>query len=268
MSLSLSQHCYCSRSKEDLLNKAVRTAVANGSYHNDEYYAAERLDSDGKDLYIRSFLIAPGVYNKRGWAISPDTARQNAYSAVGKPLVLYQNPQTGTPDHPMYNTRKSAEANFVEQSKYKIGTIEKVFYNPNDGAYYADSKISDPHAREYIKKFKGNKLPIYVSPQILWSEDGINKSNYYTNWDVQHLAIVGRSAYDPAQAQVIGLCHGDGKTCHEKLQLEVVKPANPSPGAVAAACASASYGSDYTFNWRYGFSMTVPANGKPSRRLA
>jgi hypothetical protein len=265
MSYYYSEHCYCPKSKEQLLNKAVQTAIANGSYNNnDEYYAAERLDSDG--LYIRSFLIAPGVYNKRGWAISPDTARQNAYSAVGKPLVLYQNPQTGTPDHPMYNTRKSADANFAEQSRYKIGTIEKVFYNPNDGAYYADSKITDPHAREYIKKFKGNKLPIYVSPQILWSEDGINKSNYYTNWDVQHLAIVGRSAYDPAQAQVIGLCSGDGKTCHEKLQLEVVKP--PSPGAAMAAAASASLGPDYTFDWRTGFTLPVPANGKPARRLA
>jgi hypothetical protein len=101
---------------------------------------------------------------------------------------------------------------------------------------------------------------------LLWSEDGINKSNYYTNWDLSHLAIVGSSAFNPGQAQVIGICHGDAKTCHEKLQLEVVKPL--SPGAGAAASASASFGSEYTFDWRTGFARVTPANGKPPRRLA
>jgi hypothetical protein len=91
--MSYSKHCYSPQNEEQLLNKAVETAVAEGSYE-DEYIA--------------------------------------------------ENPQTGKPDHPIYDTRKSAEANFQEQSKYKIGTIEKVFYNPNDGAYYADSRVTDP----------------------------------------------------------------------------------------------------------------------------
>ena len=66
-SLSLSEHCYCQKSKEELLDKAVETAVAEGSYQDP--YIAERSDSDSnsKDLYIRSFIIVPGVYNKRGW---------------------------------------------------------------------------------------------------------------------------------------------------------------------------------------------------------
>jgi hypothetical protein len=61
----------------------------------------------------------------------------------------------------------------------------------------------------------------------------------------------------------MSVCQGDGKTCHEKLQ-----QAAPSPGAIAAASASASIGPEYTFHWRTGFARVTPANGKPSRRLA
>jgi hypothetical protein len=58
-------------------------ASAEASYSS---ATTERLGSDSEGLWIRSFLIKPGV-NSRGWAIDRQTALQNVYSIVGKPLV-------------------------------------------------------------------------------------------------------------------------------------------------------------------------------------
>jgi hypothetical protein len=145
------------RIQEELLNKAV----AQGSYA--DTYAAERLDpgTNNKGLWIRSFLITPGVTNK--WYVDRSTILNNIYSIVGKPIILDRNPETGKPDHPKWNYLKSAQANMIEADKKTIGVVEKVFYNKENDSYYADSKITDPTAREYIKKFHGRKIPQFNS---------------------------------------------------------------------------------------------------------
>jgi hypothetical protein len=201
--INYSKHCYSPAYKDSLLNGAAATAMAQGSY---PYAYSERLDSGNngsKDLWIRSFLINT-KYNARGWAVDPSTILQNVYSIVGKPLVLDENPITGKADHPRWDTHKSAEANLLEQGKKAIGVVEKVFYDKETDSYYADSRVTDPHAREYIRQFHGKKVPIHVSPQLVY-DSKTEQPNYYKNWQFVHLAVVDKPAYGP-QAQAIGAC--------------------------------------------------------------
>jgi hypothetical protein len=109
--------------KEFLLKGSSKTAVAEGSY-------SERLDSDKNGVWIRSFLINT-QRNARGWAVAPSTILQNVYSIVGKPLVLDQDPQTGKADHPQWDSTRSADANFREQSKKAIALSFLVSPNRN-----------------------------------------------------------------------------------------------------------------------------------------
>ena len=92
-SYDLSTHLY---SAESLLRRSAAAGIAEASY-------GQKLDSKpgDSDLYIRTFLIKPGVVNKRGWSISRDTAWQNVYSAVGQPLVLYES-EHGLDTHDFY----------------------------------------------------------------------------------------------------------------------------------------------------------------------
>src|SRR5215212_9674591 len=104
---------YTPHETESLLKKTASGVVAEASYsypRRHELYS-ERLGKDDEGLWIRSFLIKPGVYNARGWAVSPQTVLNNVYSIVGKPLVLSRDPRTGKADHPSWNSKFSAEAN-------------------------------------------------------------------------------------------------------------------------------------------------------------
>jgi hypothetical protein len=212
---------------ESLLKQTILSS-AEGSYQE-----TEKLGSDSEGLWLRSFLIKPGVYNKRGWAVSSETVMQNIYSIVGKPLVLHRDPQTGKADHPSWNEHFSAEANVRAQSSDAIGVVKKVFYNKDDDSYYADSLVTDAKAKEYINSLHGRKLPIPVSPQIVYNPK-LNSPNYFSDWSFSHLAVVDKAAYGPAAA-VIGACDGNERTCHKELQkINVVAAASASASAEAS----------------------------------
>jgi hypothetical protein len=253
-SYNFSTHLYSPRHKESLLRRSSSVAIAEGSY-------AEKLDSDKAGTWIRTFLINHST-NGRGWSISKETSLKNVYSIVGQPLVLDQDPDTGKADHPQYDVHKSAEANFREQSKKAIGVVKRVFYSKDDDSYYADSLITDPKAKEYINRFHGKKIPIKVSPQIIYDSRMELPNGPYRNWQFSHLAIVDRAAYNNNGAQMIGLCEGDEKTCKEKLQ-------RSAQTALAAASASAST-LGYEFKrdtsspdaYLAGRIIASPANGK------
>jgi hypothetical protein len=204
------------------------------------------------DLWIRSFLIS-SVPNARGWQVDPSTVRANVVSAIGKPLVIDRDPVTGRIDHPPWDSTKSAEANYRAQKRFSIGTVEKVFYDPNTDAYYADSRVTDRRAKDYISSFHGKKIPLPVSPQIIFNEH-TEQPNYYRDWEFSHLAIVDKGAYGPP-AKVIATCNGDGKTCHQQLQQTT---ATTTSGLAAA---SASFAGSI-------FGPTVPPSGKPRGKLA
>ncbi len=248
-----SPHIYPRHEKQSLLKGSASMAVAEGSY-------VERLGDDKKgDLYMRSFLINSRP-NARNWSVDPQTIRDNVLSIVGKPVLLDH-------DHPVWDTHKSADANISEQSKKAIGKVEKVFYDPNTDSYFADSKIIDPDAKSYIRKFSDKRVPLSVSPQLVY-DSRTEQPNYYKKWDFTHLAILdnNKGAYGP-QAVVIGTCNGDGPTCHKKLQQQALAAASASASAAASGYVLQRDTSSKD-NALIGSMVWAPKNGKRPRRLA
>jgi hypothetical protein len=232
--------------------------------------STERLGSDSSGLWIRSFLIKPGTYNSRGWAIDRSTALQNVYSIVGKPLVLSRDPKTGRADHPVWNEKFSAEANVRAQSSDAIGVVKRVYYNEDDDSYYADSLVTDKAAIDYLNGFANKKLPIPVSPQLVYNPNK-NLPNYYSNWEFSHLAVVDKAAYGPSAA-IVGACEGNEETCHKKLQRAAVITAAASASASASASAIPGYELQRDCSsadaFLAGSKIYAPANGKIRGRIA
>ena len=248
----MSLHYYYPQTAKSYIRQATSAAEASASY-------SENLGTDKKgDLWIKSFLINTDI-NKRGWSVDPNTIRENVKSIIGKPLVMARNALTGRIDHPVWDTRKSAEANYESQLASAIGTVEDYQYDPRTNTYYAISRITVPAVRdELLSKTnpygKNNKLPIAVSPQILYNPS-TEQANYYKNWTFSHLSLVDEPAYGP---QAVGLeaCNGDKKTCSQKLQQVTA----------AAAAASSSPDSSVLPQLRrptvYHSWTRVPENGK------
>jgi uncharacterized protein DUF2213 len=206
-----------SEETESLLKLTVNRAISETVVAPAEASAPsiEKLGSNSEGLWIRSYLLTPGKYNSRGWAVDRSTALQNIQSVFGKPLILYRDPISGKADHPKYNERYSAQANAQNQAQHAIGVVKRVYYNEDDDSYYADSLITDAKAKEYINSFHDKKLPIPVSPQIVYNPK-LNLPNYYRNWELSHLAVVDKAAYGPSAA-VIGTCDGPESHCAKEL---------------------------------------------------
>lgn len=93
------------------------------------------------------------------------------------------------------------------QSRDAVGIVKKVFYDKETDSYYADSIVTDPKAKEFINSFHDKKIPIPVSPQIVYDPNK-NLPNWYDSWPFSHLAVVDKAAYGP-QAAIIGACDGN-----------------------------------------------------------
>ena len=195
-----------------------------------------RLGTDkDQNVWIRTFLISP-FPNKRGWSVDRNTIERNLRkSAHGKPLVFDAWKQ----DHPEWDSFKSAEANMKNQEKYKIGTIEKVFYNKENDCYYADCKVTDERAKSFINSFIDKHLPIPVSPQILYNPR-FEQENYYRDWQLSHLALVPKGAAYGADARVLHICTGDSDTCCKQFQNTAATAASVQEKKDKKAAAAAS----------------------------
>jgi hypothetical protein len=251
----------------DQLKQAFRHGIESAEASSQQQQQQiERLGTDKNgDLWVRSFLINDKV-NARGWSVDKSTLDKNVYSIVGRPLVIRTDPVTGRNDHPVWDTLKPADANFKEQSKYKIGTVEHVFYDENTDSYYADSRIDNKGAKDFINSFTSNKIPIPVSPQIVYDPNQ-EFSNNYKNWIFTHLSVVDKAAYP--DAKVIGSCTGDYKTtCGEKLQQIATIPAAAATAASASSSLPSSSSPSLTRIPSVGFGYQAPYNGKRAGHLA
>ena len=149
-SYNYSTHFYSEDDRESLLKRSSALGIAEGSY-------AEKISDNNGELWIRTFLINH-ERNKRGWSIDKNTSLRNVYTIVGQPIVLKQD-QFGNADHPEFKVHADASANAKEQNKYKIGTVERVYYDKESDSYYCDSKITDPAAKAFIRKFNEKRIP-------------------------------------------------------------------------------------------------------------
>jgi hypothetical protein len=232
-----------------LAERAEKSSVAPTYYYGvaEASMEIERLGTDSSGTWIRTFLINHEK-NKRGWKIDRSTSFERAKTAIGKPLVINEDPISGRIDHPQYQSLKSVEANERNHARYEVATIKKVFYNPNNDSYYADSVVTHPRFRDYINSHMSKNISIPVSPQILYNP-AEEEPNHYKNWTLSHLAVVDQAAYGPV-AKAIGTCNGSEQKCSRELQAAAVASASLSGLVDIPSC----------YGGRQG--IIAPPNGK------
>jgi hypothetical protein len=157
------------------------------------------------------------------------------------------------------------------QEKYKIGQIERIYYNKDNDCYYADCKVTDERAKRFINSFIDKHLPIPVSPQILYNPK-IEQENYYRDWQLSHLALVPKGAAYGTDARILHVCTGDSDTCCKQFQNTAAASTSDSANSVSKdkkKAASASQLRSEGYHWTlYGYSLPTPSNGKRKGALA
>jgi hypothetical protein len=160
------------------------------------------VDNEGQQ-WVRAYLLGFKP-NERGWFVNRDTAFSKVLTALKKPLVLHKE-DDGRLDHPAWDSLKSVEANFVNHAKKAIGTIEKILFDKDTDAFYADVRITDPAANNFLKKHKENDIPLPVSPQLVYNSKKENIKDL-KDWFFSHLAVVTKGAFGP-EAKIIDSCN-------------------------------------------------------------
>jgi hypothetical protein len=256
---------YYDNSKHNIVRARLNSAsqsVVGVAEASSELYSEFLGEDANNDMWIRSFLITASRPNSRGWSVSPETVKSRVLSILHKPVTLFRNALSKKVDHAPWSSYKSADANYSEQAKYSVGTVERVLYSKENDSYYCDSKITNPQAKEYIKSFHDKRIPLPVSPQVVYNPK-TELPNYYKDYDFTHLAIVEKGAYGP-DAKVLHVCEGNGQAC--KKELSAVVAASASEAASASAKAS-------IINHYESFASLLPKrpngpSGKPLMKLA
>jgi len=174
-------------------------------------------------VHVRAFLIN-SKQNARGWRVNATTLVRNVLSFIKRPLILKRYAD-GRIDHREWDSSLSASDNFRDQERNAIGHIDRVLYDRDTDSYYADIDITNPAAENWIRAYNGSKIPIAVSPQIIYDRRKETATDI-KEWFGSHLAIVGAGAYGP-QAVATNLCEGD-------CPIDLPKGANASGFVIAS----------------------------------
>ena len=156
-------------------------------------------------VHVRAFLIN-AKQNARGWRVNATTLVKNVLSFIKRPLILKRYAD-GRIDHREWDSSLSASDNFRDQERNAIGHIDRVLYDKDTDSYYADIDITNPAAENWIRAYNGSKVPIAVSPQIIYDRRKETPTDI-KEWFGSHLAIVGAGAYGP-DAVATNLCEVD-----------------------------------------------------------
>lgn len=166
-----------------------------------EVYNSQKENEDR--FFIKSFLFSAAI-NLNDWGVTLDSLKKYIYTFKDKPIVLtddFSHPDNGKKYDTIENT-----LNYQED--FRVGNIVDIIYK--DNIYYAIAEITDEKAK---KLFRENKLPMFVSPAIAFTENTIRKNN----WTGLHLAIVDRPAFTVAKATINGVCEGSYNLCTAQL---------------------------------------------------
>ena len=186
--------------------------------------------------YLKVWLI-DGSLNKNDWGVTPESIPANINTAIGKPLLIYQNTgkepdfydQYGRPrrrigayDHPYLAGADSIDHALAYQDLFRVGTFIDVFEsNTKKGEWWGIAEITDEDTRRAMREDR--KLPLYVSPMI-HLQDLHEPENAHSHWSLIHSAIVGEPAFGADKAYISGECSGSQQTC--MLQLRKAAIAN------------------------------------------
>jgi hypothetical protein len=192
-------------------------------------YLTASLDSefipnpDKQGKFASYFLLKGDEVNGREWGVTSSSIPQNISSFIGMPLVatgekfVKDSPYGQQYLHPSISHFAQEQPELVAglnpmdlndirtfQDRFKIGTIDDVFFNPNKGLWNASVKLAEG--------VEASDLPPFCSP-ALYQLDMTEHEGSITKWTGLHLAALDqRPAYGNI-ALLNATCSGTSKQC-------------------------------------------------------
>lgn len=194
-------------------------------------------DKTKDKVYLKVFLI-DGSVNQNHWGVRPDSITKNIYSAIGKPVVLYQNTgkepdgyqrTVGEYDHPYLGGADSVEHAYAYQDLYRVATYIDVFESSiKPGQWWGVAEVTDDNVKRALRE--DPDLPMYVSPTIRLLSGANEPENAHSQWTFMHSAIVDRPAFGIDKAYIGGQCSGGRDTCLLQLRKAAIVANNNEIG--------------------------------------
>lgn len=180
-------------------------------------------DPNRQGKFASYFLLKGDEINGREWGVTSDSIPNNIMSFIGRPLVatgdkfIPDSPYGDQYLHPSIGHFKMRSPQLVAglnpmnmddilefQDRFKIGTIEDVFFNGDKQLWNAVVRLADG--------VEASDLPPFCSP-ALYQLDMLEPEGNITKWTGLHLAALDqRPAYGNI-ALLNGTCNGTTGQC-------------------------------------------------------
>ena len=212
-----------------LQNLKIKLATMKISNILKPRYLTASLDSDfipdpeKQGKFASYFLLKGDEVNGREWGVTSSSIPQNISSFIGMPLVatgdtfVQDSPYGGNFLHPSITHFVQRAPELVAglnpfnldhiktfQDRFRIGTIDDVFFNQNKGLWNASVKLAEG--------VEASNLPPFCSPAI-YQLDMTEPEGQITQWTGLHLAALDqRPAYGNI-ALLNATCSGTSASC-------------------------------------------------------
>ncbi len=180
-------------------------------------------DAEKVGNFASYFLLKGDEINGREWGVTSESIPANISTFIGRPLVatgdkfIQDSPYGQQFLHPSISHFAQAAPGIVKglnaqnitdilrfQDRFRIGTIDDVFFNNNKGLWNASVRLADG--------VEASDLPPFVSP-ALYQLDMTEHEGSLTKWTGLHLAALDqRPAYGNI-ALLNATCNGTSESC-------------------------------------------------------
>ncbi len=169
------------------------------------------------------FLLKGDEVNGREWGVTSESIPQNIQSFIGRPLVatgdrfVKDSPYGVQYLHPSISHFVQRAPELVAglnpmsiddilqfQDRFKVGTIEEVFFDSNKNLWNAVVRLAEG--------VEASDLPPFCSP-ALYQMDMTESEGQITKWTGLHLAALDQRPAYGSIALLNGTCHGTTGQC-------------------------------------------------------
>ncbi len=219
----------CSEKKASFALQNIKIKLASLKIPLKNRYLTASLDSSfipdpkKQGKFASYFLLKGDEVNGREWGVTSESIPTNIATFIGRPLIatgekfIKDSPYGVNFVHPSISHFKGRAPELVAglnpmniddilkfQDRFKIGTIDDVFFNPETNIWNASVKLAEG--------VEHSDLPPFVSP-ALYQLDMTEHEGSLTKWTGLHLAALDqRPAYGNI-ALLNGTCSGTSGQC-------------------------------------------------------
>lgn len=219
----------CSEKKASNALDNLKIKLATSKIPSHIRYLTASLDSEfianpeKQGKFASYFLLKGDEVNGREWGVTSSSIPANIESFIGRPLVatgdkfIDKSPYGVQFLHPSISHFKSRAPELVAglnpmsiddiltfQERFKIGTIEEVFFDGNKQLWNAVVRLADG--------VEASDLPPFCSP-ALYQMDMTEPEGSITQWTGLHLAALDQKPAYGSIALLNGTCHGTSSKC-------------------------------------------------------